>query len=414
MEGSIKDEKILKVVICGSVDHGKSTLLGQLLLATGSVPEDRVQTVKNLCLKQGVSFQPAFIIDALKEEQEGGITLDTARYEMIAEKRRFVLIDAPGHFELLQQMLTGAGSADNAILVLDVVEGLMPQTIVHLQLLQFLGIKYVAIVINKIDLVDFSELEFQKICSVISKKALSLGLEVRQMIPVSALEAENILSRSPQLKWYQGPTLLQLFTEKWRLLEDSSMAFEPPFFMPVQDVFSFEVLPETYAVGDSFGRLPEKGDQITFLPARSRFKIRDLKIAHLQKSNSYSEPLAFAFSCQETISLELKNQVAVVDEASFCVAKRVKIRWVWMSDDSFQLDAKYLLNLETQKIFCQIKPSFDEELIVKKGVVSLAELATEEDIVFHKKNESFQRLNRFVLKSNSSLVAIGYIESEIL
>src|SRR5438045_3859921 len=177
---------LVRIVIVGHVDHGKSTLIGRLLYETGSLPDGKLETLKAVSARRGMPFEWSFLLDALQTERDQGITLDTSQIRFRTASRDFVLIDAPGHAEFLRNMITGASQADGAVLIIDALEGVRDQTRRHGYLLHLLGVKQVAVVVNKMDRVDFSADRFKAISDEISAHLQGLGVKPTAVIPISA------------------------------------------------------------------------------------------------------------------------------------------------------------------------------------------------------------------------------------
>src|SRR4051794_16945617 len=177
------DARKVKVVFVGHVDHGKSTLIGRILHDTHSLAEGKIEQIKKACEAEKMEFEFAFLLDALLEEQEQNITIDTTQIPFQTKTRRYVIIDAPGHKEFLKNMITGASNADAAILVIAANEGIKEQSRRHAYLLSMLGIKQIIVVVNKIDLADYSETRFREIENEYRKFLTELGLEARAFIP---------------------------------------------------------------------------------------------------------------------------------------------------------------------------------------------------------------------------------------
>src|SRR5438132_9031145 len=165
----------LRVVFVGHVDHGKSTLIGRILHDTGSLPEGKIEEIKKACAAEGIELEFAFLLDALLEEQEQNVTIDTTQIPFRTARRRYAIIDAPGHKEFLKNMITGAANADAAILVIAASEGVREQSRRHADLLSLLGIRQLIVIVNKLDLVDFSETRFHEIESEYQKFLVDLG-----------------------------------------------------------------------------------------------------------------------------------------------------------------------------------------------------------------------------------------------
>src|SRR6266699_7206986 len=203
------DDQKLKVVFVGHVDHGKSTLIGRILHDTDSLPEGKIEDIKKACAAEGMEFEFAFLLDALIEEQKQNVTIDTTQIPFRTARARYAIIDAPGHKEFLKNMITGASSADAAILVIAASEGVREQSRRHAYLLGLLGIKQVIVVVNKMDLVDFSQTRFNEIEAEYRKFLVDLKLESRGFIPASAKTGANVANQADEMRWYKGPTVLE-------------------------------------------------------------------------------------------------------------------------------------------------------------------------------------------------------------
>src|ERR1700694_303564 len=203
-----QEHQTLKIVFVGHVDHGKSTLIGRILHDTESLEDGKIEQVRKACAEEGMEFEFAFLLDALLEEQEQNVTIDTTRIPFRTKRRQYSIIDAPGHKEFLKNMITGASNADAAVLVIAASEGVREQSRRHAYLLSLLGIKQVIVVVNKMDLADFSEKRFQEIEKEYRKFLVDLALEAREFIPASAKLGENVAQRGKEMEWYRGPTVL--------------------------------------------------------------------------------------------------------------------------------------------------------------------------------------------------------------
>src|SRR5215475_6818925 len=187
----------VRIVIVGHVDHGKSTLVGRLLHETGSLPEGKLDMLKAVSARRGMAFEWSFLLDALQTERDQGITIDTTQIRFRTGSRDIVLIDAPGHAEFLRNMITGASQADGAVLIIDALEGVRDQTRRHGYLLHLLGIRQVAVVVNKMDRVDFGKERFDEIAGEISAHLTGLGVSPSAIIPISARDGDGVAARTP-------------------------------------------------------------------------------------------------------------------------------------------------------------------------------------------------------------------------
>src|SRR3989344_4305461 len=233
---SASPKEQMNIVIVGHVDHGKSTLVGRLLADTHSLPEGKLQAVKKECERTGKPFEYAFLLDALSDEQDQGITIDTARSFFKTAKRDYIIIDAPGHIEFLKNMISGAARAEAAALIIDAKEGVRENSRRHGYLLAMLGIRQVVVCVNKMDLVGRSEAHFDEI----EKEYRAFLSEIsavspQHFIPVSAVNGENLATRSAQMPWYKGPTFLVSLDG----FKKDPPKNDRPFRMPVQAVYKF-------------------------------------------------------------------------------------------------------------------------------------------------------------------------------
>ena len=194
----------MNIVITGHVDHGKSTVIGRMLADTGSLPEGKLESVKRNCERNSKPFEYAFLLDALKDEQAQGITIDAARVFFNTEKRDYIILDAPGHIEFLKNMVTGAARAEAAFLVIDADEGIQENSRRHGYLLSMLGIRQLCVIVNKMDLADYSQRVYRQIERKYSRFLKNLDMTDVSFIPVSGREGDNIASLSSNMPWWTG------------------------------------------------------------------------------------------------------------------------------------------------------------------------------------------------------------------
>jgi bifunctional enzyme CysN/CysC len=257
---SVNARPLVRIVIAGHVDHGKSTLIGRLLHETNSLPDGKLESLKAVSDRRGVPFEWSFLLDALQTERDQGITLDTSQIRFRTASRDVVLIDAPGHAEFLRNMITGAAQADAAVLVVDATEGLRDQTRRHCYLLHLLGIAQVVVVINKMDRVGFDQARFQELEAEIVTHFASLGLTATAIIPISARHGDGVERRTASIAWYPGQTLLEVLDS----FSPAKPLTELPLRMPVQAVYKFDDR-RIVAGRIETGRL-NVGDEIIIMP----------------------------------------------------------------------------------------------------------------------------------------------------
>src|SRR5215475_6299615 len=224
----------VRIVIVGHVDHGKSTLVGRLLHETGSLPEGKLEMLKAVSARRGMPFEWSFLLDALQTERDQGITIDTTQIRFRTNARDIVLIDAPGHAEFLRNMITGASQADGAVLIIDAQEGVRDQTRRHGYLLHLLGVKQVAVVVNKMDRVGFASARFEEIAAEISAHLTSLGITPTAIVPISARDGDGV--NTPRMGWYRGPTVVEALDA----LTPARPLAALPLRFPVQAIYKFD------------------------------------------------------------------------------------------------------------------------------------------------------------------------------
>src|SRR5918994_2027610 len=256
----------VRIVIVGHVDHGKSTLVGRLLHETGSLPEGKLEMLKAVSARRGMPFEWSFLLDALQTERDQGITIDTTQISFRTNSREVVLIDAPGHAEFLRNMITGASQADAAVLIIDAAEGVRDQTRRHGYLLHLLGIKQVAVVVNKMDRVDYSPARFQEIRAEIA----ALGLKPVAVIPIAARSGDGVARRTQSMAWHDGPTVLEALDG----FEPAKPLDELPLRLPVQAVYRMDY--RIIAGRIESGELAV-GDEVTVMPAGKVARVKSIE-----------------------------------------------------------------------------------------------------------------------------------------
>ena len=225
----------LKIVFVGHVDHGKSTIIGRLLHDTKSLPQGIIDKVQKIADETGKSFEFAYLLDAFAEERQQGITIDMTQIKFSTKAREYLIIDAPGHKEFLKNMISGAANANAAFLVVDAASGVQEQSRRHAYLLSLLGIKKIFVLVNKMDLVGYSEQRFSAVASEISDFLASLKVKAEKILPVSGFVGDNVTSRSENLSWYAGDTLIETLDK----ISDVEENFSAKLRLPIQDVYKF-------------------------------------------------------------------------------------------------------------------------------------------------------------------------------
>ncbi|MBK1810963.1 GTP-binding protein [Clostridium sp. YIM B02505] len=343
----------MNIVIVGHVDHGKSTIIGRLLADTNSLPEGKLEQVKERCRRNSKPFEYAFLLDALKDEQEQGITIDAARCFFKTDKRDYIIIDAPGHIEFLKNMVTGASRAEVALLVIDANEGIQENSRRHGYLLSMLGIKNVVVLINKMDLVDYSEEVFNNIVKEYTEFLNKIDVEPRYYIPVSGFFGENIVSTSEKTPWYSGQSVLDILDgfEKEKLPDDK------PFRMPVQAVYKFtgdgdnrRIVAGTIETGRV-----KVGDEVIFYPSGKKNKVNSIEIFNAEVLESAGAGSAIGFTFTEQIYVKRGEMVTLAREPKPKVGNRIKVNLFWLGRQSMVKGKDYLLKVGSAKVPVRIE-----------------------------------------------------------
>jgi bifunctional enzyme CysN/CysC len=337
----------LKIVFVGHVDHGKSTLIGRILHDTESLPEGKIEQIKKACAAEGMEFEFAFVLDALLEEQEQNVTIDTTQIPFRTAKRRYTIIDAPGHKEFLKNMITGASNADAAVLVIAASEGVREQSRRHAYLLSLLGIKQVIVVVNKMDLVGFSESRFQEIKTEYQKFLVELGLTARCFIPASAKAGENVARKSDALKWYHGPTVLAALDAA----EPTASLVELPLRFCVQDVYRFDER-RIIAGRVETGSL-RVGDDLIFSPANKASKVRTIERWNTDKDDVAIAGDSIGITLTEQIFVE-RGYVASHQTETPIETNRFRADLFWIALEPLRVGQPYTVRLATQEVKCQV------------------------------------------------------------
>jgi len=338
----------LKIVIVGHVDHGKSTFVGRLFHDTGSLPEGKLEQLQEIAVRRGVPFEWANLMDALQSERDQNITIDTAQIWFHTRKRQYVIIDAPGHKEFLKNMVTGAANAEAALLLIDAHEGVQENSRRHGYLLNLLGIRQIAVLVNKMDLEDYSEARFQQIEKEYRDWLKTIGVTPKLFIPIAAKHGDNIATRSPNMSWWKGPTVLES-------LDDFKVAELPknqPLRLPIQDVYRFDDR-RIFAGRVEAGSI-KVGDRIVFSPTSKTSTVRSI-----ERWNALPTDVAHA---GESIGIQLTEQifvargaVAALETAPPYELSRFKARLFWLGRQPFAKGRTYKLKLATQEVECTIE-----------------------------------------------------------
>ena len=341
----------MNIVIVGHVDHGKSTLVGRLLADTGVLGDGKLEKVQATCRRQGKEFEYAFLLDALEAEQHQGITIDAARVFFRTDLRDYIIIDAPGHIEFLKNMVTGAARAESALLLIDANEGVRENSRRHGYLLSMLGIRQVAVVVNKMDLVGYDRGVFDRIEQEYRAFLADVGIEPQVFIPISAREGDFVAERTKEMTWYDGPTVLQALDRFTKRPGRTDL----PLRLPVQDVYKFNARGDERRIiagRIEAGRL-EVGDKVIFAPSYKTSTIKSIE--------AFSAPVRTAADAGSSVGLTLteelfleRGEVMSHLDAEPQVGTRLRVNLFWLGRRPMEKGKRYKLKLATTQVEVRI------------------------------------------------------------
>ncbi len=340
------EKGVLRFITCGSVDDGKSTLIGRLLYDTKLIFEDQLASLKRDSIKhgtQGENIDFALLLDGLEAEREQGITIDVAYRFFSTDKRKFIVADTPGHEQYTRNMATGASTADVAVILIDARKGVLPQTKRHTYITNMLGVRHIILAVNKMDLVDYSRARFHEIVASYLQVAEHLGFESITPIPMSALKGENVTVRSEAMPWHPGPTLL----EHLEAVEVADERANAPFRLPVQWVnrpnLDFRGFSGTITSGTV-----RPGDDVVITRSGKTSKVKAIVTADgdlLQASAGDAITLVI----QDEIDAS-RGDVFAATDARPEVSNQFTANILWMTEDELTTGHAYLLKIGTQTV----------------------------------------------------------------
>jgi bifunctional enzyme CysN/CysC len=403
----------MQIVIVGHVDHGKSTLLGRLYADTGSLPEGKLEKVQAICRQQGKEFEYAFLFDAFLEEQEQGITIDTARTFFSWKGRQYIIIDAPGHKEFLKNMISGAARAEAALLLIDALEGVREQSKKHGYLLSLLGVKQVAVVVNKMDLIGYRRDLFEAIEGEYREFLGQLKVVPERVIPVSAKLGDNIATRSGRMDWYGGPTVLEMLS----LFRKETAGSNQPLRFPIQDVYKFDarrILTGRVAAGQL-----KVGDRLVFSPSNKSAMVKSVEAFNIEPPPTEAQAgRSVGVTLDEQIFIE-RGEIASHEDSVPLVSTSFRVNLFWLGRRPLERGRKYQLRLATREVDCEVATIHrivdaaelshrDDGQAVAKNQVGDLTLRVKAPIAFDPYS-SFETTGRFVLVDEYDIAGGGII-----
>lgn len=354
-----EQKELLRFLTCGSVDDGKSTLIGRLLHDSKMIYEDQLQAIESASAKHGTTGEKidlALLVDGLQAEREQGITIDVAYRYFSTARRKFIIADTPGHEQYTRNMATGASTSDLAIILIDARHGVMTQTRRHSFITSLLGIKHIVVAINKMDLVDFDQARFEEIKSEYKKLSETLGQENVYYIPMSALDGDNVVNKSERADWYQGQSLMEVL-ETVKIAEDHNVS---DLRFPVQYVnrphLNFRGFCGTVASG-----VVNVGDKVKALPSGKMSTVKEI-VTYEGNLNKAFVGQAVTLTMADEIDIS-RGDMIVLAEEEVSLTNHIRANIVWMSEDDMQIGKQYFF-----KFASKVSPGAFEKIDFKIDV----------------------------------------------
>lgn len=346
------DMELLRFTTAGSVDDGKSTLIGRLLYDSKSIFEDQLDSITEASERMGnVETNLALLTDGLRAEREQGITIDVAYRYFATPKRKFIIADTPGHIQYTRNMVTGASTANAAIVLIDARNGVLEQTKRHAYIASLLQIPHVLLCVNKMDLVDHSQERFEEIKADFEKIAEKLDISDIRFIPISAKDGDNVVEKSEKMTWYNGPTLLHLL-ETIEITSDKNYVDKR---IPVQYVI--RPLRDEYHdyrgyAGRVAGGIFKKGDEIAVLPSGLTSKVKSITDFEGEYEEAYP-PMSVAIELEDDIDIS-RGDMIVDSENRPHATQEMDMMLNWMSEKPMTPGAKYIVKHTSSEVKCKI------------------------------------------------------------
>ncbi len=341
--------ELLRFSTAGSVDDGKSTLIGRLLYDSKSIFEDQLEAVEEASKSRGnEEVNLALLTDGLRAEREQGITIDVAYRYFATPKRKFIIADTPGHIQYTRNMVTGASTADLSIILVDARHGVLEQTTRHSYISSLLGIPHIVVAINKMDLVDYSEDVYNKIVSDYKKMAETLNIKNVVFIPISAKDGDNVVNKSENMPWYDGKALLDYLETVQVSHKNISDFFRFPVQYVIRPISSKFPDYRGYA-GRVSGGVIRPGDKIKVLPSGQESTVKEINYVKdgLQNLEEASAPLSVTIQLNDDIDISRGDTIVRSDEKQPEVEQDVTVNVSWFNENPAQVRNKYIIRQTT-------------------------------------------------------------------
>lgn len=349
--------KSLAFITCGNVDDGKSTLIGRLLLDSHSILDDQLTALEMASQKShsGTPMNLALLTDGLKAERAQGITIDVAYRFFRTARRRFVMIDCPGHLQYTRNMVTGSSHAKLAILMIDASKGIVEQTSRHALICSLMGLRHVVVCINKMDLIDYSEERYQNLCTSFLHYAKSLRIPDLRFIPVSALLGDNVVSQSNKMPWHKGSDLLTVLES----VDIESPESSAPFRFPVQGVIRHQIgssTEERWCTGQIASGSISVGDEVTALSSGATTRIKALRLFDRELASA-NYPQSISILLEDEIDISRGDLLAPSSHRP--ISKQIfEAQICWLGEKPLAPSGRYLLQATTVLLKCQLLKLF--------------------------------------------------------
>ena len=416
-----KEKPHINIVFVGHVDHGKSTTIGRLLFDSGNIDEQTLRKLKEKAEELGkAGFEFAFVMDNLKEERERGLTIDLSHKKFITNKYEYTIIDAPGHRDFVKNMITGASQADVGVVVVAASEGVMEQTKEHVFLCRTMGVNQLAVAVNKMDAVNYSQEKFEEVKKAVSEllKSVQYNVDEIQFIPIAALHGDNVVKKSDKMPWYNGPTLLEQLDN----FKEPEKPIDLPLRLPIQDVYNIQGI-GTVPVGRVETGVMKVGDKVIIVPAREGTGVT----GEVKSIEMHHEPLQEAVPGDNvgfnvrgvgkkdiargdvvghvdnppTIVTEFTAQIVVLNHPSVLTVGYTPVFHVHTAQVACRFDA----------LLKQIDPATGETIkenpeMLKNGDTAIVKIKPTKPLVIEKQSE-IPHMARFAIRDAGTTVAAG-------